>query len=513
MRMRRLSSLHPFLFLLISLLSVYTDARLLASPLQVIRPLLILWGCLLLLYLPCKRLAGNEDWAAILLSILVFGFCYTRRDFVRIGLLSLILLAVTMLTLRLLKRKAGIGHASAALTATGAAIVISQVASLVLVLQAIPSSYFRDMAARADDPIVPLADSVREKPDIYYIILDGYPRADVLLEIFGYDNSQWVNELAELGFIVPEHSHANYSRTAISVSTTLDMQYWDSISPNMQEAVYWWLVEPVMDRSRLRASLESIGYEYVAIASDWGITNNPTAGLYLKPYPIILSDYENYFLSATPLKFLHAPLQKIAPVVDDEVHRTYIWYTLETLKNAPSLPGPKFVFAHIIVPHPPFVFDAGGNPLDSGAGFTFDSPDSSMFSKAEYKARYADQVRFINDRMREVIRALLDDSPIPPIIIIQADHGSALYVDFDDLEGSCMKERFSNFAAYYLPGRPDDIIPPDISAVNIFRIVLDEYFGARLGLLENRQYFMNGFYLFDQQDVTGRVNDACVITE
>ena len=511
--MRRLRFLHPFLFLLVALLSVYTNARLLASPLQVIRPLLILWGCLLLLYLPCKRLAGNEDWAAILLSILVFGLCYTRRDFIRIGLLSLVLLAVTMLTLRLLKRKPGMVHASAALTVSGAAIAFSQIASLFLAFQTIPPSYFRDMAARADGLSVPLADSVREKPDLYYIILDGYPRSDVLLEIFGYDNSQWVNELAELGFVVPEHSHANYSRTAISVSTTLDMQYWDSISPGMEQAVYWWLVEPVMDRSRLRASLESIGYEYVAIASDWGITDNPTADRYLKPFPGVWGDYERYYLTVTPLSFLHAPLQKIAPIVDDEVHRTYIRHALETLKNAPSLPGPKFVFAHIISPHPPFVFDAGGNPLDSEAGFTFDSPDGSLFSNAEYKTRYADQARFIGDRISEVVRVLLNDSSVPPIIIIQADHGSALYVDFEDLEGSCMKERFSNFAAYYLPGKPADVIPPDISAVNIFRIVLDEYFGAQLGVLEDRQYFMNGFYLFDQQDVTERVNDACVISD
>jgi len=511
--MRRLRLLHPFLFLLVSLLIVYTATRLIASPLQILRPLFILWGLLLILYPLCTRLAGNEDWAAILLSILVFGFCYTRRAFVQIGLLSLVLVAVTMLTLRLLKRKIGVRHASTALTAVAAAIALAQIASLALIFKTIPASYFRDMAARADNRIAPLSSSVQEKPDIYYIVLDGYPRSDVLMEIFEYDNSTWVEELKGMGFVVPENSHANYSRTAISVSTTLDMQYWDSIAPGMEETIYWWLVEPVMDHSRLRASLETIGYEYVAIATDWGITDNPTADRYLKPYPGLWGDYEKFYLTVTPLTFLRVPLQTIAPIVDDEIHRNYIRYTLETLKSAPSLPGPKFVFAHIISPHPPFVFDAEGRPLDSEAGFTFYSPDIGLFSKTEYKARYADQARFIDDRMNEVVRALLEDSSVPPIIIIQADHGSALYVDFDDPEGSCIKERFSNFAAYYLPGKPASVIPPDISAVNIFRIVLDEYFGAQLGLLENHQYFMNGFYLFDQLDVTGRVNDACVFAE
>ena len=100
-----------------------------------------------------------------------------------------------------------------------------------------------------------------------------------------------------------------------------------------------------------------------------------------------------------------------------------------------------------------------------------------------------------------------------PIIVIQADHGSALYVDLNDLPGSCMKERFSNFTAYYLPGASPDVIPQDISVVNIFRIVLDEYFNAHLGILENHLCFMDGFYLFDNQDVTDRVDDSCVIRE
>jgi hypothetical protein len=261
----------------------------------------------------------------------------------------------------------------------------------------------------------------------------------------------------------------------------------------------------------LRATLETLGYKYVAIATDWGITNNTSAEIYLSPYPLVLSDFESYFLSSTPLKLIYTPFQSIAPIVTNDVHREYINYNLAALKNAPTIPGPKFTFSHIILPHPPFVFDAEGNPIDSGGGFTFDSPDSASFAKAEYKENYVGQVEFINSQIRQVIQALLEKSQIPPVIIIQADHGSALYVNFKDLQGSCMKERFSIFAAYYLPGQSKDVVPQDISAVNIFRIVLNKYFNAGLVLLDNRNYFMNGFYLYDSQDVSDRVSDPCIL--
>lgn len=509
--MCKFGRLHPFFFVVVSLLFVYTGARLIASPVQLLRPLLILWGILILLYPVCRRLAGGADWGAILLSVFVFGFCFPKSQFVRVGLLVILVVAATALCLFLLKRPVRVRHVSLSLAAVGFSIALIQIVSLLAILRAIPSSYFANMEARSGSLALPLSITDQGTPDIYYIILDGYPRQDVLREIYQFDNTEFIEEITDLGFVVPQNAHSNYSRTAISVSTTLDMQYWDAISPGMEEAVYWWLVEPVMDRNRLRASLETIGYQYVSIATDWGITDNPSADIHLKPYPFVLSDYENYLLSVTPLRFLYAPLQRFAPIITAEVHREYIRFNLDALQRGFDIPSPKFVFSHIIVPHPPFVFDSDGNPINTDASFTFNSPDATLFSKQEYKENYIAQIRYINSKILQVIHALLENSSVPPVIVIQADHGSAMYVDFENLEASCLKERFSVFAAYYLPGASPDSIPSDISAVNIFRIVLDQYFDARLELLDDRQYFMNGYFLFDLQDVTDRVGAPCAI--
>ena len=45
-----------------------------------------------------------------------------------------------------------------------------------------------------------------ERPDIYYIILDGYSRADVLQYVYGYDNGAFIQSLQERGFYVADQT-------------------------------------------------------------------------------------------------------------------------------------------------------------------------------------------------------------------------------------------------------------------------------------------------------------------
>jgi hypothetical protein len=176
------------------------------------------------------------------------------------------------------------------------------------------------------------------------------------------------------------------------------------------------------------------------------------------------------------------------------------------------MPGPKFVFAHIISPHPPFVFDRDGNPINSQSSFTFQDANEFPGSAEEYSQKYIEQVQFVNRNLKEDIKAILERSKTPPIIIVQADHGSGALTDLTSSERTCIHERFAPFAAYYLPGVRRDAIPSDISNVNIFRVILDEYFDAGLPLLQSRQYFYKVPQTFyDFEDVTSRIDDACAL--
>jgi hypothetical protein len=226
----------------------------------------------------------------------------------------------------------------------------------------------------------------------------------------------------------------------------------------------------------------------------------------------MLTDFEGFVMDQTPLKMLEPWLKGMASVSTSESHRKIILYNFKALANLPETPGSKFVFAHLISPHPPFVFDQAGKPLDSSNSFTFQDANEFPGSLGEYKERYVEQVQFVNHQLEQTIDAILARSEIPPIIILQSDHGSGLLTDLASPDNTCIRERFSPFAAYYLPQVNHEVIPQDVSAVNLFRIILNQYFDAGLPLLEDKQYFYRSTQTYyDFEEVTTRLDEACVL--
>ena len=93
------------------------------------------------------------------------------------------------------------------------------------------------------------------------------------------------------------------------------------------------------------------------------------------------------------------------------------------------MPGPKLVFAHIVSPHPPFVFDENGQALEPSSPYSMNDGDDYKGTLEEYRAGYPGQVRFVNRQLQQVVDALLAQSEAPPLIIIQGDHGPGMSLD------------------------------------------------------------------------------------
>jgi hypothetical protein len=122
----------------------------------------------------------------------------------------------------------------------------------------------------------------------------------------------------------------------------------------------------------------------------------------------------------------------------------------------------------------------------------------------DYIARYRDQLAFLNKKILQAIDAILSRSPEPPIIILQGDHGSRAYADFDRPEASYLKENLAILNAYHLPGDDRKLVYPEISPVNTFRLIFKHYFGADLDLLEDRSAWCTWWrpYMFIPFDAT-----------
>jgi hypothetical protein len=136
--------------------------------------------------------------------------------------------------------------------------------------------------------------------------------------------------------------------------------------------------------------------------------------------------------------------------------------------------GPKFVFAHVLLPHVPLVFRADGSITTDDRYFreTFDQPTSNEYLIDGYK----NQVEYINQRMLSIVEAIIKNSARPPVIIIQGDHGLLYYDHFPILN------------AYYLPEGGSQKLYPSITPVNSFAVVFNQYFGAQLSLLPDNSY-------------------------
>jgi hypothetical protein len=174
------------------------------------------------------------------------------------------------------------------------------------------------------------------------------------------------------------------------------------------------------------------------------------------------------------------------------LHRAKISNILDNLA-ACGTDKPDFVFAHILAPHPPFVFGADGSPVKNKRSFNLG--DGSHYTDAGgntdmYLDGYINQVRFINSRMTGIIKKLIDcPQTDQPIIIIMGDHGPGSELSWTGSSTTNLRERFSILYALYLPGQDVRNIPVYTTPVNTFRYIFRDYFQSDWAPLINQSYY------------------------
>ena len=340
-------------------------------------------------------------------------------------------------------------------------------------------------------------------PDIYYIILDGYTRSDVLSELYGVDNTPFLDYLRGEGFYVASESRSNYAQTALSLASSLNFNYLGAKMELVPELADRGPLHELINDNDLIRFLKAQGYTSVAFSNGFPVTEMTEADQLIKAGEG-LNNFEISLLSSSL-----GGLELDEQIIDSYRQRILDTETeLQTLVREPkSVPGPRFVFVHLIVPHPPFIFQRDGSPRQS-----LDGGDGSHFTgeEADYREGYREQVQFASLLAERMIADILEHSAEPPVILLQGDHGSGMHLEWDSVEESCLRERLSILNAYYLPGRDaEKLLHPGITPVNSFRVVLNAYFNARLPLLPNRSYFSLWEQPYDLQDVSESIEASC----
>lgn len=343
-------------------------------------------------------------------------------------------------------------------------------------------------------------------PDIYYLIFDGHARTDILAELYDYDNSIFTQSLQQRGFFIAEESYTNYMQTALSLSSSLNMSYLDLPTDTADRN----LLARMIKDSYLRTFLENYGYQFVAFSSGYDYTELRNVDIYYNPFPnqVDLNHLEGMLMD-TSLGVVLTDYNIITRPDGYKRHRDTVIYPFNHIAEAARLPGPKFVFAHIMAPHPPFIFNEDGLPVQPDRPYYNADGDAYKGTREEYLTNYSKELSYIDKRIIGMVDDIIDNSLDKPVIILQADHGPGAYLNWKQYDESCVQERMAILNAYYLPGVNEDVLYPSISPVNTFRIVLNEYFETQLELLDDRYYFSYWESPYNFIDVTELVQQKC----
>jgi hypothetical protein len=519
-----LNKIHPYLFAIYPVLGLFAGNIGEFSGELVVRSLFICVIFSSILFLAWRLGVGSWRTAAILTTssqMLIFSYGHLYNILkpmellgVNLGrhrlLLPSYLIIFTVWIIWINRRNEYAKQINQFLSITGAILIVFPLFTL--------SSYFLrsnqnqtfDAIQTGNDVSAALIPKASANPDIYYIILDAYGRQDVLNEIYQFDNTSFINFLEDSGFYVAKESQSNYSTTVKSLTATLHLNYLDTLIDEYN-------IDPTelkfaLRQNRVRAFLEARGYQSVSFDSGWENTRIRESDFYLhtgaavQPPPYLswtLNEFELLLIRSTLLRaYYDFRLQRIGTGEESlgtlhQKHRERILYTFQKLEEIPDWEGDYFVFAHIISPHPPFVFGPNGEPRNPDWDYTMQDGDAFPGTTENYIKGYRSQIEYLNKLLMRSIRVIQNKSEQPPIIIIQGDHGPRALFDWDSAENSNLKEAMSILNAYYLPGQVGTGLYPSISPVNSFRLVFNLYFETDFVLLEDSSYFTTQKYPFD----------------
>jgi hypothetical protein len=332
-------------------------------------------------------------------------------------------------------------------------------------------------------------------PDFYLIILDGHTRSDVLKTRYEFDNSSFIQQLNEMGFYVSACSQSNYASTKFSLTSAVYGDYVQSFAPGG--------VLPPLETSPLVQTLRSLGYQIITfenrahghfdLKEDLRLSRNQMA---FGKFDLRggFGEFEKMMIETSFLRFVEDT--ELVPGFDqDTLQEWELWehyyqtqYILSELESIPDMPGPKFVFTHIMVPHAPFIF----------------APDGSFLRKDSPIDGYRMNSEFIDNVLPPILQTIIKKSDPQPIIVVMGDHGPAT-------RKTISKEmRMATLNAYLVNDTAQEQLYPTTTPINAFRIIQNAHFGASLPLLEDVSYYA---YKPEQLDDAEIIPNTCPITD
>lgn len=469
---------HGLLLILFFLVHGYRDSDGLAPV-----PDLLLYGSIVtvmawILYLAAFRFYRDRLRAGLLISLLLFCYLFygvvqdamqqspalmgMARDHVLMPVLALLLLAVA-LGLKLISTQ------PVKLTLYLNLLLLIYVLADLVLLGMRP--FKKEPAVVADKHLVKPACDTCAKPDIYLLLLDEYAGTRTLMKEFGYSNQDFVNSLRERGFFVADTPSSNYAYTPFSMACMFNMDYsgWKGMEQDIN-AKHYTMAANQIGRSPALQELLRQGYELQNL-SIFDILNRPAAFdqgfMALKLRLVTDKTMWERFRKSLFWQFDRQDgwgrklgwdgAGRIGKGNAEMISRT-----MELAKDTAKR-GPQFVYTHLLMPHPPYLFDSLGRRGDAG---------------------YLSYLKYASREVGKLVDTIMKGEKGQAVIMVMSDHGMRKAgVDW------ASKEFNNNFNAVYLPRRNYDYFYASISNVNQFRMLFNSLFDSKYEVLKDSVVF------------------------
>ncbi len=331
-----------------------------------------------------------------------------------------------------------------------------------------------------------------ELPTIVHIVLDGYSRADVLREVYGFDNTPFLEALKQRGFRIADKATSPFNQTLFVMNAVFSL---GASAAAPAEIVG---EDPGRYRRMLARGIEDGGVTRILRGLGYEMQSTPSTYLPLQWSDVVDASGNSVSHLALPGTYVLAyDLLESSPVLGklseallaSSIRITAINYRY--LKEVPKrrfrVPKhrPAFIYQHILAPHPPFNITAGGHPQPNGLEAGINDGSQLILGnqgrRAMYREGYIEKLRYINRAILEQVDRLKDSLPDPFVIILHGDHGGGVHYDFDEVGDTCLNERYSPLLAVFATDeRISAAITDDFNLVNLYRVILGKILGAEL---------------------------------
>ncbi len=315
----------------------------------------------------------------------------------------------------------------------------------------------------------------RAKPNIYLLVFDEYQGNDGLDYFFGNSFAGPDSILQKKGFHIIKHPASNYNYTFYSIPSLLNMSYLNFSDGKLDydllrvvKSVRTMGVESPMFKYLKQQQYHIVNYSFFDVA---GIAPQRSLAVPHDGYSAIFSRTLPGWLQEDLLHFIPSNnIQSIVPTYFYQLHQyneAVITGLAETIQHKTL--HPSFIYAHLLLPHPPMITDEKGNLKNiSAAMYEVNRQLPSL------KSSYAESLSYANMVLEKMITDIQTSDPAS-VIVFASDHGLRVYPDQQSFV-------FNNQCAVYIPGNQYEGFYDNVSLVNVMRLVLNNALGLTIPL-------------------------------